>query len=105
MRRQLARSSRRLWIAIVVFTLYATTIPFEFIHTSAELHANLAAAIERSRFSSPAHVSRSDLVQNILLFVPFGVCALLSLPRLGLLVGLCATAAMAGLVSLACEAL
>src|SRR5689334_8975533 len=105
MRRQLARSSRRLRIALVVFTVYATTIPFEFIHSGSELHLHLTAALERSRFSSPTHVSRSDVLQNILLFVPFGLCAVLSLPRVGLSAVLLATAAMAALVSCACEAL
>lgn len=73
----------RLWLLTSAFIVYGTTIPFRF-------EGNLGLVFEKlSRVSlnpliSPdtgRRVSSPDVVQNVLLFVPFGVLAMSSMGR------------------------
>jgi glycopeptide antibiotics resistance protein len=75
-------SARTLWLLFALFIVYACTIPFHFV-------GGLAGAIEKLRalplspLISPAtggRVSLSDVAQNVLLFLPFGVLGVTAVP-------------------------
>ncbi len=67
--------SRSLWLFVTLFIIYGTTIPFRFSPDGETAREKLAAVswnplvrVDGSRVSVP------DSVQNIMLFVPFGLC-------------------------------
>jgi glycopeptide antibiotics resistance protein len=102
-------SLRFLWIVFAIFVIYGTTIPFHFVESAAEVRANLAR-LSPNPFLSPEtgrRVSIPDTVQNVLLFLPFGLLGFLTLqPRLqsGSL-ALAVTTIFGGLLSGGVEAL
>ena len=64
-----------LWLIFCGFVVYGTTIPFDF--SSGTLHAKISAInwipfIDRDEGGL---ASISDMVQNVILFLPFGVLA------------------------------
>jgi VanZ family protein len=70
-----------LWVVSAIFVVYATTIPFHFTKSGAEVRANLAR-VSLNPFLSPEtgrRVSIPDTVQNVLLFLPFGLLGFLTL--------------------------
>jgi glycopeptide antibiotics resistance protein len=75
-----------LWILYALFIVYATTLPFQFeldvpaaIEELSRIPLSPLAAIEQG----PPRPSITDMVQNVVLFVPFGILGLLSLQRRG----------------------
>ena len=74
---QESSSSRRtflvLWLAYTVFTVYVTTLPFSFTGSLADAREKLAN-VPRHVFVSPEwrRASGSDMLQNVLLFMPLG---------------------------------
>jgi VanZ family protein len=97
------RIYRLLWALVALFTLYATTIPFNFTVDPVLVREHLALAIQHSAFTAGGRLSRTDVVQNILLFVPFGVLACASLTRRRPIGALLTTVVLAALLSGACE--
>ena len=97
------RIYRLLWALVALFTLYATTIPFNFNFDPVVVREHLALAIQHSAFGERARLSRTDVVQNILLFLPFGVLACASLTRRRPFGALLTTLVLAALLSSACE--
>src|SRR6478752_1382954 len=69
---EIARICRLLWAASALFTLYASTLPFQFVGDAAVIQEHVVQALQRSAISSHAHLSRPDILQNVLLFVPIG---------------------------------
>jgi VanZ family protein len=73
-----------LWILYALFIVYATTLPFQF-------ELDVRAAVEELRevplnplvVREEARPSITDMVQNVVLFAPFGVLGLLSLRKWG----------------------
>lgn len=66
--------SGRLWALFALFVLYGTTIPFQFSHDP-EFIRQKVAAISWNPLKRPdeSRVSIPDTVQNVMLFMPFGV--------------------------------
>lgn len=66
--------SRRLWLLFAVFIVYGTTIPFHFSHDP-EFIRQKAAGIPWNPLTRQGgtRLSIPDAVQNVMLFVPFGV--------------------------------
>ena len=98
-----------LWIVFALFVVYGTTIPFHFAESAAEVRANLAR-LSPNPFLSPEtgrRVSIPDTVQNVLLFLPFGLLGFLTLqPRLrSAWLALVVTTILGGLLSGGVEAL
>ena len=57
-----------------LFIVYATTIPFNFIRDPAQVRAKLATVQWNPlKRADGRHVSIPDAVQNVMLFIPFGV--------------------------------
>jgi len=74
------RVSRALWLLFALFVLYACTIPFHFVATQDTIRARLHA-LPLNPLISPdtgRRLSIPDVVQNILLFLPFGALGLLA---------------------------
>ena len=75
--------TRALWLASALFIVYGTTLPFTFDGDS----SNVAARLQRLAITTPwalqatDDLSLPDVVQNILLFVPFGALGLLASQR------------------------
>ena len=100
--------SRWLWLWFAVFIVYGTTIPFQF-DTDRTAVRGRVEALSWNPLTRPdgRRVSIPDTVQNVMLFLPFGVLgALAAAPRSTLNVRriVWVTMAAAGL-SLAVEAL
>ena len=98
-----------LWIVFALFVVYGTTIPFHFAESAAEVRANLAR-VSPNPFLSPEtgrRVSIPDTVQNVLLFLPFGLLGFLTLqPRVrSASLALVVTTIFGGLLSGGVEAL
>lgn len=71
---------RRMWIMFAAFIVYGGTIPFDFIHDW-RAAAGHVGTISWNPFLAPGggrRVSIPDVVQNVLLFVPFGVLGVLA---------------------------
>ena len=66
--------TRRLWLLFTLFIVYGTTIPFHFSDDADSIRAK-AAAIPWNPLTRPGgtRLSIPDAVQNVMLFVPFGV--------------------------------
>jgi glycopeptide antibiotics resistance protein len=66
--------SSRLWALFALFIVYGTTIPFNFNHDR-DLIRDKVAALSWNPLTRPdgRRVSIPDSVQNVMLFIPFGV--------------------------------
>ena len=74
-----------LWLSYAFFVVYVTTLPFDF-DPSIEHARGRIAGVSRNPFVSAdgSRASLSDMLQNVVLFVPFGgltALALLARPR------------------------
>ncbi len=72
-----------LWLFTALFIVYGTTIPFHFVSDRSTVETN-ASRIVLNPLISPdtgRRVSISDVVQNILLFCPFGFFGVMALGR------------------------
>src|SRR4051794_23394562 len=65
------RVCRFLWACSILFVIYGLTIPFRFVGSADIIREHVAGAIQ-SASAGPAGISRTDVVQNILLFLPIG---------------------------------
>lgn len=80
MTRQADGLTRTLWLVSALFILYGTTLPFAFDGTS----AMVASRLSRLPFTTPwalhaaDRLSIPDVVQNVLLFLPFGALGFLA---------------------------
>lgn len=74
------RLSRTLWWLFSLFVIYGATIPFRFTLDHDVLTQHLSQISVNPLLAGGTHerLSGSDAVQNILLFVPFGVLGMLS---------------------------
>ncbi|HKV98480.1 MAG TPA: VanZ family protein [Vicinamibacterales bacterium] len=73
-------TTRRLWIISAAFILYGGTIPFDFIRDWHQLSEHVRT-ISWNPLLAPGggrRVSIPDVVQNVLLFLPFGVLGVLA---------------------------
>lgn len=68
------RPGRILWLLFAVFVVYGTTIPFDFVRRFSTVERKLKGLADNplSPPGTPQDWSAPDLVQNFLLFVPFG---------------------------------
>jgi VanZ family protein len=83
--------------AVVALILYVSLYPFRF-------HAEAPAILETLRQLDWARAGRSDMFNNVLLYVPLGFCmALVVEPRFGRLWGIVVGAASGALLSLTVE--
>ncbi len=66
--------SRPLWLVFALFIVYGTTIPFDFGNDRGAVREKVAA-LSWNPFvrEDGTRVSIPDTVQNVMLFVPFGV--------------------------------
>jgi glycopeptide antibiotics resistance protein len=86
-----------LLVIVVALILYVSLYPFRF-------HAEAPAVLETLRQLDWARAGRSDMFNNVLLYVPLGFClALLVEPRLGRAWAIALGAACGALLSLAIE--
>ena len=86
------RTARWLLAVVVFLIVYGSLFPFRFEDAGIDSLAALRAGLPWAR------TTRSDVVANVLLYLPFGAClAWMLAPRLG--------AALAFLAALACGAL
>ena len=79
-------SSRRLlpllWLSYALFVVYVTTLPFDFDPSLEHARERLAGVSHNPFLSSDgSRASRSDMLQNVVLFVPFGALTVLSMLR------------------------
>jgi glycopeptide antibiotics resistance protein len=72
---------RLLWVAAILFVVYASTLPFAFVSDAGTVHAHWVEAIQRSASSGSADLSKADVLQNVLLFVPLGFLGVASVAR------------------------
>jgi VanZ family protein len=96
-----------LWLLTAAFVIYGTTIPFQFVDD-----LGLAAAkyerLSSNVFLSPdtgARLSTPDVVQNVLLFIPFGLLGMSTLRRGPFIVRLLLVTLLGALLSAGVEAL
>lgn len=74
--------SRRLWALFALFIVYGTTIPFNFSHHRSFVSVKLARVSWNPLIRPDGRrVSIPDAVQNVMLFVPFGVLGALACRR------------------------
>lgn len=79
-----ARSRRRtyllFWFSYAVFIVYVTTLPFDFVFSTSTALDKLGG-VSRHLFTGPdgQRASLSDMVQNVVLFAPFGVLCVAAL--------------------------
>jgi VanZ family protein len=75
-----ARLSKRLWLLFSLFVLYGTTIPFNFTtdHDIIALHLSRISVNPLIDSETGGRISGSDSLQNIVLFLPFGVLGVLA---------------------------
>jgi VanZ family protein len=74
-----------LWLSFAFFVVYVTTLPFDFDPFVEHARQRLAGVSRNPLLSSDgSRASRSDMLQNVVLFVPFGgltALVLLARPR------------------------
>jgi VanZ family protein len=91
--------SRLLWLISTLFIIYGTSIPFHFVPDSDYALQNLSrASLDLQASLGGRRPSFSDVLQNVLLFVPFGLFGCLSFDprrRLGIPVVLVACLGLA----------
>jgi len=102
---RLQRTARVLWGVTTIFTVYATMIPFTFVSSTDVVREHLGQALARSTISEIGQLSRADILQNVLLFVPFGLFAVASFPRARAAQSLATVVTTAAILSLMCESL
>jgi len=102
---RLQRTSRVLWGVTTIFTVYATMIPFTFVSSGDVVRQHLAQALARSAIYGIGQLSRPDVLQNVLLFVPFGLFAMASFARVRAVRALVSVVMTAAILSLMCESL
>jgi VanZ family protein len=75
-----ANLSRRLWLIFSLFVLYGTTIPFNFTtdHDVIALHLSRISLNPLIDAETGFRISGSDSLQNVVLFLPFGVLGVLA---------------------------
>jgi len=74
--------SSRLWVLFALFIVYATTIPFNFIQDPAQVRAKLAAIQWNPlKRTDGRRLAIPDAVQNVMLFIPFGMLGALACRR------------------------
>jgi VanZ family protein len=92
------RTARWLLAVVVFLIVYGSLFPFRFEDAGIGGLAELRAALPWAR------TTRSDIVANLLLYLPFGAClAWMLAPRLGGALALCAALASGALLSLVIE--
>jgi glycopeptide antibiotics resistance protein len=91
-------------VASAAFIVYALTLPFDFVWDEAVAREHLALAVERSAISAFARAPLPDLVQNVLLFIPFGIFGAASMARRQLVAPV-VTLVLASILSASCEVL
>jgi VanZ family protein len=69
------RTARWLLAAVIVLILYGSLFPFEFEPPAARSLYELAASLTFQ------HSSRGDVIANLLLYTPLGLCMTIALPR------------------------
>jgi glycopeptide antibiotics resistance protein len=97
---------RLLWALWAAFIVYGATIPFRFSSDGAAIHERVRA-VSLNPFISPdtgRRLSVPDVVQNILLFMPFGALGMVSAMPGGRLRRLAAVTALGLGLSVAVEA-
>ena len=69
-----------LWLSYALFIVYVTTLPFDF-SPSLEHAAEKLSHVPHHPFMAPGgrRASYSDMVQNVVMFLPFGTLAALAL--------------------------
>lgn len=105
MRVHLQRTALVLWGATTIFTVYATMIPFTFVSGTDATREHLGQALARSTLSEIGQLSRADILQNVLLFLPFGLFAVASFQRVTAAKSLLTILVTAAVLSLTCESL
>jgi VanZ family protein len=91
-------TARWLLAGVIALILYGSLFPFEFDTPSGRTILQIAAALAFKR------TSRGDIVANLLLYMPLGLCMALALPRrLRAIVALILTIAAGVLLSLGVE--
>ena len=70
--------SRLLWVLFSLFVIYGTTFPFRFNLDPADLTAHAARISWHPFRLRDGDISLPDIVQNILLFIPFGFLGFVS---------------------------
>jgi glycopeptide antibiotics resistance protein len=101
-----ARISPWLWLFSAIFIVYGTTIPFQFAGDAGHAAAKWSHVTFNPLVSAETgrRVSIPDVVQNVLLFVPFGLFGVAALGRRGWL-GVLTVTALGALLSAAVEIL
>ena len=99
---------RLLWLLSALFIVYGTTIPFDFV-ADRQLAIEKLSLVTLNPLVSPdtgRRISVPDVVQNLLLFVPFGILGMAVLgPRLSWALRLVLLAGLAAALSTFVEAL
>jgi len=94
------------WLLLSSFIIYGAVIPFQFVASRAFVMAKLAA-VPLNPFAAGRHESIPDLMQNVLLFAPFGFLGVdvLRKRRLSAVARVLLVTAMAALLSALAETL
>ena len=79
----MSRFSTTLWVATALFILYAGAIPFQFVSSRAVSLEKLSRVTLNPLISPDTgrRLSTTDVIQNLLLFVPFGIAGHLAVRR------------------------
>jgi len=94
-----------LWLGAIVFIVYASLLPFSFVADLPVVESRWNEALRRSASGEWVNLSRADLLQNVLLFVPMGVFGAAALSRVPSRLAALGPVIVATLVSTTCEAL
>ena len=96
-----------LWFFSAIFVVYGTTIPFQFVGDAGRAAAKLSGVTLNPLVSTETgrRVSVPDVVQNILLFVPFGLFGVAVLGRRWWVLRLLTVTALGALLSASVEIL
>lgn len=103
-RADLKRTWRLLWLASAVFTVYAAALPFHFDGSQVVAREHLTLAIQQA-LAGPFDLPLPDVVQNVLLYIPFGIFGAASLKRGRSLHVMIAVPLLATMLSGSCEVL
>jgi VanZ family protein len=74
------RFGRTLWLLFTLFVIYGSTIPFDFVRHLSSVGGKLERLADNPLMpkGTPQDWSAPDILQNFLLFVPFGVLGVLA---------------------------
>jgi VanZ family protein len=94
------------WLSYALFILYVTSLPFDFVFSTSRALERLRA-VPLHLFMSPdgGRASFSDMVQNVVLFAPFGALTVATLSRRRLAVAVCGGAVAGFALSVTVETL